>query len=648
MTSKIMYMPSQTEQRASQMWQFLQEINQKHGQKLATQKDLHEWSVKHPEAFWTALWHKANIIGHLDPNSVLTQKEDIQKAVFFEKSTLNFAENLLRNRTNAEALVFWGEDQVKRRMTFKELYDHVSVLRQYLKEKGLKKGDRVGGLTPNTPEALIAMLACTSLGAIWASCSPDFGTQGMLDRFEQIEPKFLFATDYYLYKGKKHFINDKLKSVQEALPSLTDTILFSYDGTAPDPLPCTTSWHTIRATYSPQDIQFESFPFNTPLYIMFSSGTTGAPKCIVHGAGGTLLQHVKEHQLHSDVKEGDRVFYFTTCGWMMWHWQMSALASGATLLLYDGSPFYPDGHILFQYAEEENMTLFGTAAKYISALENEGLSPRKKWDLSALKVMTSTGSPLAPESFDYAYAHIKNDMRLVSLSGGTDIISCFVLGSPLKPVIRGEIQCAGLGMDVQVFNDSQYAIIGEKGELVCRNPFPSRPLGFWGDDQGEKYHHAYFSKFPNVWCHGDFSEQTSGGGFIILGRSDAVLNRGGVRIGTAEIYRQVEKIKEVQESIAVGQPYQGDIRVILFVKMNTPHQLNDDLRKKIAVQIRKETTPRHVPDLILEVPDIPRTKNGKIVELAVNAVIQGLPIKNKEALQNPEILDFFKNLDALK
>ena len=646
--NQILWAPSAESISTTHIAQFIKIINESYSQSLKTQSDLHQWSIQNPAAFWKEVWNYSSVIGELDEHTVLQNNKDVKNAVFFEQSNLNFAENLLKHQTDKEAIVFWGEDQCQLKISHKALYDRVSQLVSYLKALGLKKGDRVAGLMPNTPDTIIAMLAATTLGAIWASCSPDFGVAGILDRFTQIDPKFLFVTDYYLYKGKQHRIDEKLKAVQKGLPGLQETILFGYGEKSPSTLPQTISWVDINKNHPPQALKFERFPFNTPLYIMFSSGTTGAPKCIVHGAGGTLLQHMKEHQLHANMQSGDRVFYFTTCGWMMWHWQVSALASGATILLYDGSPFYPDGHVLFKYAATEKMTLFGTAAKYISALENEGIHPKKNHDLSSLKLMTSTGSPLAPESFDFVYSHIKEDIQLASISGGTDIISCFVLGTPLKPVIRGEIQCAGLGMDVQVVNEKGEIVRGEKGELICKNPFPSRPLGFWNDQDGTKYQNAYFAKFPGVWCHGDFSEQTKDGGFIIFGRSDAVLNRGGVRIGTAEIYRQVEKIPEISESMVVGQPFEGDIRIILFVKMNESQTLTDDLKNQIVMQIRKETTPRHVPDLIIEAPDILRTKNGKIVELAVTAILQGQPIKNIEALQNPEVLDFFKNLDALE
>jgi len=649
MNNSALWSPTAAFLQKTRVHAFLKYLHDTEGVSCDSYDTLHQWSVKNMATFWKTVWGFCDVKGHIGPGPFLENETDIEKAVFFPTSTLNFAENLLRKTTNETAIVFWGEDQVKRSLTFIDLQDQVSCLIQAFKQRGLKKGDRVAGLVPNTPEAIIAMLATTALGGIWASCSPDFGVPGILDRFHQIQPKFLIVADYYLYRGKHHKITEKLGAVQKGLSSLEETIVFSYGGEkTPEIPPHATPWSSLLEAYHPQDIVFDRFPFNTPAFIMFSSGTTGVPKCILHGAGGTLLQHLKEHQLHSDIREHDRVFYFTTCGWMMWNWQVSALASGATLLLYDGSPAWPNIHILFDYAEQEKMTLFGASAKYISALQNEGASPLTTHDLSALRTMTSTGSPLPAEGFEYVYTHLKKDMLLASISGGTDIISCFVLGTPLKPVHRGEIQAAGLGMNVKIFNDKGRSITQKKGELVCTQPFPSRPLGFWNDPDGQKYHDAYFDDFRNVWCHGDFAEITEHKGFIIHGRSDTVLNRGGVRIGTSEIYRQVEQLEEVLESIVVGQPYQGDIRILLFVKLKDQHTLDAQLIGKIKHQIRFNTTPRHVPDLIFQVPDIPRTKNGKLVEQAVASALQGLPIKNKEALANPESLSFFTNLEELR
>jgi acetoacetyl-CoA synthetase len=569
---------------------------------------------------------------------------DFKKCTFFPKATLNFAENLLRRRDDETAIVFWGEEQIKRSLTFKELYDEVSLYRQGLAKLGVKQGDRVAGYLPNMPEAVIAMLATTSLGAIWSSCSPDFGVSGVLDRFGQIEPKVLFTADQFLQRGITHSILEKIPDIREGLPTLEATIVLPYDGKEAHPLADTTSLKDFLWDHVPEEIVFEQFSFNIPLYIMFSSGTTGVPKCIIHGAGGALLQHMKEHQLHCDIQPGDRVFYFTTCGWMMWNWLVSSLASKATLLLYDGSPFQKKLNILFDYAEAEKMTFFGASAKFIDAVRKIKLSPKKTHDLATIRTITSTGSPLMAESFEYVYTNIKEDVHLASISGGTDIISCFVLGNPNGPVYRGEIQAKGLGMAVEVFDQNGQPTHDSKGELVCTEPFPSKPLGFWNDPDGKKYHKAYFNRFPNIWCHGDFAEITPHGGITIYGRSDAVLNPGGVRIGTAEIYRPVEAIEEVVECLATGYEKHGDVRIILFVRLQDGLTLTPELKDKIRDQIRKNTSPYHVPAEIIQVPDIPRTKSGKIVELAVREMIHGRPIKNLEALANPEALQYFEKL----
>jgi acetoacetyl-CoA synthetase len=549
--------------------------------------------------------------------------------------------------------VFWGEDRIKSRISHAELYAEVSRLAQALRAAGVKSGDRVAGYLPNIPGAVIAMLAASSVGAIWSSCSPDFGVQGVLDRFGQIEPKVLFAADGYFYNGKTINIVDRLKEISGNLPTLQTLIVVPYTIRDPDigGIRNSVNVHDFMAAYSPREIAFAQLPFDHPLYIMYSSGTTGAPKCIVHGAGGTLLQHLKEHVLHTDVKPDDRVFYFTTCGWMMWNWLVSGLAAGATLLLYDGSPFAADGKILFDYADAERMTVFGTSAKYIDAAAKLGLEPHRTHKLAALRSMLSTGSPLVPESFDYVYRSVKSDFQLSSISGGTDIISCFALGNPLLPVWRGELQCRGLAMKVEVFDDAGCAVRREKGELVCCAPFPSMPIGFWNDPGGLKYRAAYFERFPGVWCHGDYVELTEHDGLVIYGRSDAVLNPGGVRIGTAEIYRQVERLDEVVESIVVGQDWppgkSGDVRIVLFVRLREGLNLDQALRDKIRTQIRDNATPRHVPAIIVQVADIPRTKSGKIVELAVRDVVHGRPVKNIEALANPQTLDLYRNLPEL-
>ena len=540
---------------------------------------------------------------------------------------------------------------MKRRLSHAALYDAVSQLAQALKADGVGVGDRVAGYLPNMPETVIAMLATASLGATWSSCSPDFGVKGVLDRFGQIEPKVLVLADGYFYNGKAFDCLDKAREILLQLTSVKRTVVvpLTRDNPSLAGIRNATLLPAYLAPHRPGPIAFARLPFDHPLYIMYSSGTTGVPKCIVHGAGGTLLQHLKEHVLHCDEHPGDRVFYFTTCGWMMWNWLVSALAAGATLLLFDGSPFHPNGNILFDYADAEGMTLFGTSAKYIDALHKAGLEPRRTHKLSTMRLMTSTGSPLAPESFDYVYEKVKPDLCLSSISGGTDIVSCFVLGNPIGPVWRGEIQTPGLGLAVSVYDNSgKPAPVGEKGELVCTKPFPCMPIGFWNDPKGERYHAAYFARFPNIWCHGDYAAMTEHGGVIIYGRSDAVLNPGGVRIGTAEIYRQVEQVPEVLEALVIGQDWDNDVRVVLFVKLREGLFLDDAVVAKIKKQIRDNATPRHVPAKIVQVADIPRTKSGKIVELAVRDVVHGRPVKNIEALANPEALALYKDLPQLK
>jgi acetoacetyl-CoA synthetase len=572
-------------------------------------------------------------------------------AKFFPDARLNFAENLLRKRDQTDAIVFWAEDKVKRRLSRAQLYDMVSQLAQALKADGVGVGDRVAGYMPNMPETVIAMLAAASLGATWSSCSPDFGVKGVLDRFGQIEPKVLVLADGYFYNGKAFDCLDKAREILLQLPSVKRVVVapLTRDNPTLSGIRNAVLLPAYLAPHRPGPIAFQRLPFDHPLYIMYSSGTTGVPKCIVHGAGGTLLQHLKEHVLHCDEKPGDRVFYFTTCGWMMWNWLVSALAANTTLLLYDGSPFHPSGNILFDYADAERMTLFGTSAKYIDALNKANLEPRRTHNLSTVRLMTSTGSPLAPESFDYVYRKIKPDLCLSSISGGTDIVSCFVLGNPIGPVWRGEIQTRGLGLAVDVYDDTgKPAPVGEKGELVCTKPFPCMPIGFWNDPQGERYHAAYFARFPNIWCHGDYAAMTEHGGVVIYGRSDAVLNPGGVRIGTAEIYRQVEQVPEVLEALVIGQDWDNDVRVVLFVKLREGLVLEDAIVAKIKKQIRDNATPRHVPAKIVQVADIPRTKSGKIVELAVRDVVHGRAVKNIEALANPDALALYKDLPQLK
>ena len=607
---------------------------------------LHRWSIGEREAFWNLLWDFCAVRGEKGA-ATLVDGDRMPGATWFPEGRLNFADNLLRLRDDGDALVFWGEDKVRRRLSRRALYDLVSRMAQALAAAGVHKGDRVAGYLPNLPESIAATLATASLGAIWSSCSPDFGVQGVLDRFGQIEPKLLFCADHYLYGGKQFSTLDKVAEILGRLPSVARCVVVPYDAKAPergaaDALPNGVTLEAFIAPFAAADIAFEPVEFNHPLYILYSSGTTGVPKCIVHGTGGTLLQHLKEHQLHSDVQPGDRLFYFTTLGWMMWNWLVSGLASGATLLLYDGSPFVSRGRIVFDFADAEGMTHLGTSAKYIDAIAKVGLEPRRTHKLAALRALLSTGSPLMPEGFDYVYQKVKADLCLSSISGGTDIVSCFVLGNPIGPVWCGEIQAPGLGMAVEVFDENGKSLIGEKGELVCTRAFPSMPVGFWNDPDGAKYRAAYFEKYPNVWRHGDWCEITAHGGMIIYGRSDAVLNPGGVRIGTAEIYRQVEAFDAVVESIVVGQDWEGDVRVVLFVKLREGETLDADLVNRIKQRVRANTTPRHVPAKVLQVADIPRTKSGKIVELAVRDVIHGRAVKNLEALANPEALEQFR------
>ena len=595
---------------------------------------LHRWSVDERETFWTLLWEFCGVRGEKGP-CALADGERMPGARFFPEGKLNFAENLLGEPDDATAIVFRSEQGIGRRLTRRDLAALVARLAARLRAEGVSAGDRVAGYLPNLPEAVAAMLAATSLGAVWSSCSPDFGVQGVLDRFGQIEPKVLFCADRYGYGGKEFRMAEKNAAVAERLPSLRASIQIRYaDGAIADLPPAA-------------PLPFERFPFNHPLYILYSSGTTGVPKCIVHGAGGTLLQHLKEHRLHSDLRPGDRLFYFTTLGWMMWNWLVSGLASGATLFLYDGSPFAERGRVLFDWTEAEAITHFGTSAKYLDAIAKIGLCPARTHRLEALRMLLSTGSPLSPEGFDWVYANVKRDVCLASISGGTDIVSCFVLGNPLLPVRRGEIQCKGLGMAVAVYDEAGRPVIARKGELVCTRPFPSMPLGFWNDPDGSRYRAAYFEHYPGVWRHGDWCEETEHGGFVIVGRSDAVLNPGGVRIGTAEIYRVVETLDEVVEALVVGQEWENDVRVVLFVRLREGLALDDALAAKMRARIREATTPRHVPDKILQVPDIPRTKSGKIVELAVRELIHGRPVKNVEALANPEALAYFRDRPEL-
>ena len=641
--AEMLWQPSPERVADANLTGFAALVRERHGLNATDYATLHRWSIENRAEFWSTVWAYGEVIGDRGDGPVLVDGDRMRGAKWFPGARLNFAENLLRRRDDAPAILFRGEDRVRYALSFRQLHDAVSMVAQGLRAAGVATGDRVAGYMPNMPETVVAMLATTGIGAIWSSASPDFGVQGVVDRFGQIEPKVLFSADGYFYGGKRFDSIGRLAPVAARIPSIERIVVVPYTTAAPDlsSMEKAVTLDEFTAGESRAAIEFERLPFDHPLYIMYSSGTTGAPKCIVHGAGGTLLQHIKELALHSDVKRGGRILYFTTCGWMMWNWQVSALACEATLALYDGSPFHPDGNALFDYVAEEGIETFGTSAKYIDAVKKAGLVPARTHDLSKLRAILSTGSPLVPESFDFVYGSIKSDVCLSSISGGTDIISCFVLGNPTVPVHRGEIQCLGLGLDVHAFDDEGRSVVGEKGELVCTRAFPSMPVGFWNDPDGRKYHDAYFARFDNVWCHGDYVEVTERGGVIIYGRSDAVLNPGGVRIGTAEIYRQVEQLEEVVEALVIGQQWDGDVRVVLFVVLRGGAELDEALESKIRSHIRANATPRHVPARIVQVTDIPRTRSGKITELAVRDVVHGREVKNKEALANPEALEQF-------
>jgi acetoacetyl-CoA synthetase len=650
MSDKPLWSPSPESVAKANITAFMKLVNSRHGLELGDYAGLYRWSIDKPGDFWTALWDFGGVIAEARGARVIADPDRMPGARFFPDARLNFAENLMRLGDDSDAMVFWGEDKVRRRMSHRELHEVVSRLQQALAAAGVNEGDRVAAFMPNMPEAVIAMLATASLGATWTSCSPDFGIQGVLDRFGQVEPTVLFCCDGYYYNGKVIDTLPRIAEIVRQLPTVKKVVVVPYVSESPDAaiVDRGVTLAGFIAPFTVREVAFSRLPFNHPLYILYSSGTTGVPKCIVHGAGGVLLMHLKEHLLHCDVKAGDRLFYFTTCGWMMWNWMVSGLASGATLLLYDGSPFVARGAILFDFAAAERMTHFGTSAKFIDAAAKVGVDPMRTHDLGALRVMLSTGSPLAPEGFDYVYEHVKKDLTLSSISGGTDLVACFAGGAPILPVWRGELQCRMLGMRVEVFgDDGRSAPKGQKGELVCTAPFPTMPLGFWNDPGGAKYRAAYYEHFPGVWRHGDWCEITAHDGLVIYGRSDTVLNPGGVRIGTAEIYRQVEKLGEVMESIVIGQDWQKDVRVVLFVRLRDGLVLDEPLVKKIKETIRANTTPRHVPAVVLQVPDIPRTKSNKIVELAVRAVVHGEPVRNVEALANPEALEHFKGRPEL-
>ncbi len=653
MSEKPLWTPDEGRRRAARLSAFMDFLAEHHERRFDGYRDLHDWSVDNMAEFWSALWDFAGILGEKGDPPFLEEGEAMWQARFFPRARLNFAENLLRQRGEAPAIVFRNEAGVERILSHDDLRAEVARLQGALRAAGVGPGDRVAAIVPNMPEAIIGMLATAGLGAVWSSCSPDFGPRGILDRFGQIAPKVLLACDGYHYNGKVFDITPKVAEVMESLPSVKRLIVIDHLGQAEAAaarLPRAVTWAEALAGQAGGAPHFEPLPFDHPLYILFSSGTTGVPKCIVHRAGGILLKHHCELALQSDIRPGDRLFYFTTCGWMMWNWLASGLAVGATLLLYDGSPFHPGPETLFRYAEDHGMTHFGTSAKYIDALRKSGLRPAEAFDLSALRTMFSTGSPLSAENFDFVYEAVKADLHLASISGGTDICGCFVAGNPLEPVWRGEIQGPVLGMAVDVYDDNGRPLPpGELGELVCTRPFPSMPLKFWNDPEGRKYRAAYFERFPGIWHHGDFAEWTAHGGMIIHGRSDATLNPGGVRIGTAEIYAQVEQMPEVMEALAIGQKTpDNDERIVLFVRLAEGVELTDALQAEIRRRIRTGASPRHVPAVIVAVPDIPRTRSGKIVEIAVRDVVHGRPVKNVEALANPEALEHFRDRPELR
>lgn len=646
--SKLLWTPSAEKVAQANLTRFLAVVNREHGLSLQGYDDLYDWSVREIAAFWEAMWKFADIQASAPYEAVL-EDPVMPGARWFRGAKLNFAENLLRHRDDRTALVFVGERGSPERLSYAELYGQVARFARFLRDAGVGKGDRVAGFMPNRMETVVGMLAATSLGAIWSSCSPDFGFKGVMDRFGQIEPKVLLTADGYLYNGRAFDSLARVAEVAREIGSLEKIVVVPFLSGQPDvsQVPKALLWSQALANDA-REVEFAQLPFDHPIYIMYSSGTTGVPKCIVHGAGGTLIQHAKELMLHCDLKREDTIFYFTTCGWMMWNWLVSSLYVGSTVVLFDGSPAYPDMSVLWKMAQDLKVTIFGTSAKYLAMCEKSEVHPGAHFDLSTLKAVCSTGSPLSVESFEWVYREVKQDLQLASISGGTDIISCFILGSPISPVYAGEIQKRGLGMKVDAWDDDGKPVVGQKGELVCTAPFPSMPVSFWNDPGDEKYLDAYFRHYPGIWRHGDYIEITEHGGIVVYGRSDATLNPGGVRIGTAEIYRQVEALEEVVEALVVGQPWEDDVRVVLFVVLRPGVVLDQALQKRIRDQIRRNTTPRHVPTKILQVPEIPRTISGKLVEMAVLKTIQGEEVKNKDALANPQALNHFKDLAELK
>ena len=644
MCAAPLWTPPPARVERSNLRSFQTRVEARIGRRFASYTDLWRWSIDERAPFWRAAWDFCELIGEPGPAPWLVD-DRMPGARFFPAGRLSYAENLLRRGDAAPALIFRREDGERRELSWAELRAQVACVAAELRASGVGVGDRVAGILPNCPEAIVAMLAATSLGAIWSSCSPDFGVRGVLDRFEQIEPKVLFATDGYHYSGKSISLLERVAEIRAALPSLERVVMVRFLGLGA--IPGADAFHELLQA-RPPELRFERLPFDHPLFILFSSGTTGMPKCIVHGAGAVLLKIAVEQRLHTDLRRDDRLFYFTTCGWMMWNWLATGLAAEATLVLYDGSPFHPDERVLFDLVDAERVTVFGTSAKFLDAVRKSGLEPRRTHDLASVETILSTGSVLAPESFDFVYQSVKPDVLLSSISGGTDIAGCFAAGSPTLPVHRGEAQCLALGMAVEVFDDAGRALAaGEKGELVCTRAFPSMPVAFWNDPDGRRYRASYFEKFPGVWHHGDWVELTPNGGMILYGRSDAVLNPGGVRIGTAEIYRPVEQLDEIVETLAIGQDWDHDVRVVLFVRLRPGVALDAALEARIRAAIRAHATPRHVPARIVAVDDIPRTKSGKIVEIAVRDVVHGRPVKNRETLANPEALEQFTNRPEL-
>jgi acetoacetyl-CoA synthetase len=648
--AKLLWKPSPEQVEQTNMFRFMNFINERHNQNFSEYAALYEWSVENIADFWAAMWKFADIMASKPYDQVVDDVTKMPGAHWFPGARLNFAENLLRFRDDRLALIFKGEGQDAVKMTYAELYDEVARLARSLRDMGIESGDRVVGFMPNMAQSIIAMLAAASIGAAWSSCSPDFGIKGVLDRFGQIKPRVLFTANGYFFKGKSIDSLQRIADILKQLPSIEKVVVVPYTEQNPDisRIPKAVHYREFLAPQSGLQIEFEQLPFEHPLYVMYSSGTTGLPKCMVQSAGGILVHHLKELILHTDLKRDDTIFYFTTCGWMMWNWLTSSLAVGATLVLYDGNPFHPHPGTLWEMAQDEKITVFGTSAGYITALQNAGVKPGKTYDLAPLRAVLSTGSPLSIEDFEFIYREVKSDLQLASIAGGTDINGCFALGNPMGPVYAGELQSRGLAMDVKAFDELGNEIINEQGELVCCEPFPSMPIYFWDDPDGKKYHHAYFDVYPGKWRHGDFIIVTDRGGVIMLGRSDATLNPGGVRIGTAEIYRQLEQLPEIDDSVVVGQSWKNDVRVILFVKLAGGCALDEALKSKIRQTIRSNASPRHVPAKILSVPDIPYTLNMKKVELAVKKVIEGQPVLNKDALGNPEALDHYANIKELQ